>query len=203
MPTWVPLCFKMSEQRENVRVKDRLQVSYRLIVSGDDTDIESAEQFFPYIWSKYPSSIIIEEVEDANFKILPHIIDLNRKIDILIELLNQKNRPQVEIPMTRDVNISASGIKINIGEPSTLGQKIALCIILPFVPPNKLFIMGEITRSILLEPMSDEDSVLYDTGLKFLNLREEDQEKIIRYIFKRQRDLLRDKKMLTKDESID
>lgn len=192
-----------AEQREDVRVNDRLQITYRLIESKDISPTENAEKFFPYIWSKYPSSIILEEVEDANFKIVPHIIDLNRKIDILIELLIHRDRLQVEVPMTRDVSISASGIKIGISEPSNKGQKIAICIVLPFVPPQKLFIMGEVTRSILLDPMPHEEGAIYETGIKFLNLKEDDHEKIIKYIFKRQRDLLRDKKRLTKDESYD
>ncbi len=193
-----------ADHRKNVRVNDRLQVSYRFIASAGDTATEDVEKFFPSIWCKYPSSIILnEEVEDTNSKILPHIIDLNRKIDILIELLTNRDRPEVELPEMREVSISASGIKININEPSNPGQKIALCIILPFVPPAKLFIMGEVTRSILLVSMSDRDSEIYETGIKFLNLKEEDQEKIIKYIFKRQRDLLRDKKMLTNAESID
>lgn len=191
------------EQRENVRVKDRLPVTYRLIDSEDSNHTASPEEFFPYIWSKYPQSIILEETDDSNFKVLPHIIDLNRKMDILIELLTNENGLQVEVPAARDVCISASGIKIDINESSIPGQKIALCIILPFAPPVQLFVTGEVMRSILSDPPPAEDRVFYETGIKFLDLREEDREKIIKYIFKRQRDLLKDKKRLTNGETCD
>lgn len=197
------------ERRRHVRIKDclqisyRLQLSYRLIDPGKSEETRGPEEFFPPIWSKYPQSIVLEETDDSDFKVLPHIIDLNRKMDILIDLLANENRHQVEVPPVRDVCISASGIKINISEPTTPGQKIALCIILPFVPPFQLFATGEVTRSILLEPALSDDKVLYETGIKFLDLREEDQERIIKYIFKRQRDLLKDKKRLTNGETCD
>lgn len=190
------------EQRANVRVQDRLQITYRIIGPEDAALTERADRFFPLIWTKYPVSAVFEEVEDANFKILPHIIDLNRKIDILVDLLINENRPQVEIPRLKDVCISASGIRIDINEPSEPGQRIALCIILPFVPPSKVFVMGEVTRSVPLESELEE-GLLYETGIRFTDLTEEDYEKIIRYIFKKQRDLLKDKKRLTNEESSD
>jgi len=192
------------EQRENVRAKDRLQVTYRIIESEDISPTENAERYFPLIWTKYPTSIILEETEDTGPKILPHIIDLNRKIDLLVELLiHRDSPPSLEIVQYKDVCISASGIKLNIGEPSNPGQKIALCIILPFAPPAKLFVLGEITRSILLAPVLNEEGTLYETGIRFLNIHEEDCEKIIRYIFKRQRDLLKEIRRLTNEEHSD
>lgn len=191
----------MEEQRANVRVKDRLQVSYRLLADSDYDIAGDADKYFPYVWTKYPHSIILlDETEDAGFRILPHIIDLNRKFDLLIELLTQEKRPQVEIPRTMHICISASGIKININEPSIPGQKIALCIILPFIPPTKIFIMGEVTRSSPLKGHEDETG--YETAVKFLDLKEDDYEKIVKYIFKRQRDILRDmKRLITEDVS--
>ena len=189
-----------TEQRANVRVKDRLHITYRLIETTDTGTGKGADQYFPFIWTKYPNSIIAEDAEEANYKILSHIIDLNRKIDVLAELLIQENKLPAEVTKSRDVCISASGIKINISEPSNHGQKIALCIVLPFTPPAKLFVMGEITRSAISEPVSDEDDIKYETAVRFLDLKEEDYEKIIKYIFKRQRDMLKDKKRLTDEE---
>jgi hypothetical protein len=194
----------MQEQRANVRVKDRLQVSYRLISDEDFIPEEGADKYFPNVWARYPHSIILlEESEDSNFKILPHIIDLNRKIDLLIEFLTQENKPKVEIPKDISVCISASGIKLDISEHSTPGQKIALCIILPFVPPTMIFIMGEITRSVPLSTSlnsgEEEMGICYETAVRFLDLKDDDYEKIVRYIFKKQRDILRDMKRLTTD----
>jgi len=197
------------ERRKYVRIEDRLQVvyklpvSYRLIGPEGDSEYRSPEEFFPYIWSKYPQSIITEEHDDSNSNIIPQLVDLNRKLDILMELLTREDKPQVEVPLTKEVSISASGMKIDIDEATVPGQKIALCIIFPFVPPFKMFVTGEVTRCILLEPEYPGDRVLYETGIKFLDLSEENRERVIKYIFKRQRELLKNKKRLTDGETCD
>lgn len=200
-PTVNPPINPDDEQRENVRVKDRLQVSYRIIESEDNCPTENAERFFPLIWTKYPASVILEETEDTGAKILPHIIDLNRKMDLLVELLVRRDSaPPLEIAQYQDVCISASGMKLNIQEPTYSGQKIALCIILPFAPPARVFVLAEVTRSTRMDPVPHAEGTLYETGVRFINIHEEDSEKIIRYIFKKQRDLLKEIRRLTNEE---
>lgn len=180
------------DRRENVRVKDRLQLAYKLLGSEDISGCD-AESFFPHIWNKYPSYLSVEESEEVNSRILPHIIELHRKIDILAELLSHENRLQVEVPLECEVCISASGVGLNIGESSTPGQKIALCIVLPFVPPAGIFLIGEVTRSNISEHAAYNGKTMYDTGINFVSIKEDDREKLIKYIFKRQRDILRDR----------
>lgn len=192
----------MEEKRGTVRVYDRLQIAYRLIEDEDYASTESPEKYFPYIWSKYPSSIIIEESEESNLKLLPHIVDLNRKMDIMIELLLKNNKDmRVEVPVERDVSLSASGIKMDIGESACPGQMIALCLVLPMVPPTNLFITGEIKRSSNSTSTEGKEKGLFETGIRFLDMKEDDYEKIVKYIFKKQRDFLRNKKMLTKEDT--
>ena len=181
------------DRRENVRVKDRLQVSYKLIEPGDMLSETIAESFFPHIWNKYPPYMSLEESDDAHSKLLPHIIELHRKVDILAELLAHENRSKVEVPLEHDVCISASGVGLNIDEHSTPGQKIALCIVLPLIPPVNIFITGEVTRSNMLESPSDCEKTIFETGINFVSIKDDDREKLIKYIFKRQRDLLRDR----------
>lgn len=194
----------MEEKRGTIRVYDRLQIAYRFIEDDEWTSSESPERYFPYIWSRYPSSVVSDESEESNLKILPHIIDLHRKMDILIELMLHNNKGiQVEVPLERDVSISASGIKLDISETSLPGQKIALCLVLPMIPPVNLFIVGEVRRSIRAESSGGVAEVFFETGIKFIDIKDDDYEKIVKYIFKKQRDLLRNKKMLTSDESFD
>ena len=178
------------ERRSSVRVKDRLQVAYRVLNMDKPLDGRVAEDYFPPIWTKYPANLILpDDMEESMGKIIHHIVDLNQKIDILIDLLSPEQGAKIEIPKIRDVCISATGIRFTIREPSFPGQKIALCIILPFVPPVKIFVIGEVRRSV---PLGD---ILFETGIKFLDLKDDDYERIMRYIFKRQRDMLRDKKL--------
>ncbi|MDD5434056.1 MAG: PilZ domain-containing protein [Nitrospira sp.] len=194
----------MEEKRGHVRVYDRLQIAYRFIENKDWVSSENPEKYFPHIWCKYPSSIVFDETEESNLKILPHIADLNRKIDLLIELLLPDNKGlHIEVPAERDVSISGSGIRMEIIEPAYTGQKIALCIVLPLIPLTNLFIAGEVKRSVRSESSEGKEKGLFEIGIKFLDLKDDDYEKIVKYIFKKQRDFLRNKKMLTTDDSFD
>lgn len=170
------------DRRENVRVKDRIQVAYRFVGTEDIAEHDRPERFFPFIWNKYPQSLPLEEVEESNTKVLHHIIELHWKMDILIETVAPEKRLLVEVPKERDVCISASGIRINLDSSSLPGQRIALCIVLPFIPPANIYVIGEV-----IEDKNDK------TAINFLDIREDDREKLIKYIFKRQRDLLRDR----------
>ena len=194
----------MEEKRGHVRVYDRLQIAYKFIADNEWTSSENPEKYFPYIWNKYPSSIVVDESEESNIKMLPHIVDLNRKIDLLIELLLPNNNGiRIEVPAERDISISGSGIKMEISEPASTGQKIALCIVLPLIPPTNLFIVGEVRRTSRLDSYEVNGNGPFETGIKFLDVKDDDYEKIVKYIFKKQRDFLRNKKMLTTDDSFD
>ncbi|MEK6714037.1 MAG: PilZ domain-containing protein [Nitrospirota bacterium] len=173
------------DRRENVRVKDRIQVAYRFVGTEDIVEHDRPERFFPFIWNKYPQSLPLEEVEESNTKVLHHIIELHWKMDILIETVAPEKRLLVEVPKERNVCISASGIRINLDSSSLPGQRIALCIVLPFIPPANIYVIGEV-----IEVIEDKN---YETAINFLDIRDDDREKLIRYIFKRQRDLLRDR----------
>lgn len=181
------------DRRENVRVKDRIQVAYRFVGTEDIVEHDRPERFFPFIWNKYPQSFPLEEVEESNTRVLHHIIELHWKMDILIETVAPEKRLLVEVPKERNVCISASGIRINLDSSSLPGQRIALCIVLPFIPPANLYLIGEVIRNDISDHLLPEEDMIYETAINFLDIREDDREKLIRYIFKRQRDLLRDR----------
>lgn len=183
------------DRRENVRVKDRIQIAYRFVEASDIAENDRPEKFFPFIWNKYPQLLPLEEIEETPTKILHHIIELHRKMDILIETVAPVNRSLVEVPKERDVCISASGIRINLESPSLPGQRIALCIVLPFIPPVNVFIIGEVIRNDISEHLPPEEDMIHETAVNFIEIKEDDRETLIRYIFKRQRDILRDRAM--------
>lgn len=181
------------DRRENVRVRDRIQVAYRLVTKEDIAENDRPERFFPFIWNKYPQALPIEEVEEHNTKMLHHIVELHRKMDILIETVSPERRTLVEVPKERDVCISASGMRIQLDSPATPGQMIMLCIVLPFIPPANIFVTGEVIRSEMPEDTCHGEDSGIGTGINFLTIKEDDREALIRYIFKRQRDMLRDR----------
>ncbi len=188
------------DRRGNVRVRDRIHVAYRLVAAEDIAENDRPESYFPFIWNKYPQALPLEEVEEHHTRMLHHIVELHRKMDILIETVSPENRTRVEVPKERDVCISASGMRVPLDGPAAPGLIIMLCIVLPFIPPANIFVKGEVIRSETPADSGNEDDAEYGTGITFLEIKEDDREALIRYIFKRQRDLLRDRAVEKVDE---
>ncbi|MCC6544018.1 MAG: PilZ domain-containing protein [Nitrospirae bacterium] len=181
------------DRRENVRIIDKIPLAYRFVTAEDIAENNRPERYFPYIWNKYPQLLPSEELEENHTKLLNHIIDLHRKMDILIETVAPECRTIVEIPKEQDVCISASGIRIHLDTPATAGQLMILCIVLPFIPPASIFVTGEVIRRDMSEDLIPDEKNYFETVINFLTIKEDDRETLIKYIFKRQRDMLRDR----------
>lgn len=181
------------DRRENVRVRDRIPVSYRFVTAEEIGENNRPERFFPYIWNKYPQVLPLEEVEEHHTRMLNHVIELHRKMDILIEKVAPESGTIVEIPREKDVCISASGIRIQLDTTVMPGQIVVLCIVLPFIPPANIFVTGEVIKHDMSADFTHEEASSFGTSINFLAIKEDDRETLIRYIFKRQRDMLRDR----------
>ena len=181
------------DRRDNVRVNDSIPVAYRLVTAEDVADPGRPERFFPFIWNKYPQVLPLEDVEEHHTRMLHHIIELHRKLDVLIETVTPESRTIVEVPEEKDVCISASGLRIHLDSPVMPGQLIVFCIVLPFIPPASIFVTGEVIRHDMSHDVTFEEESCSGTAINFLTIKEDDRETLIRYIFKRQRDMLRDR----------
>lgn len=181
------------DRRDNVRVNDSIPVAYRLVTAEDVADPGRPERFFPFIWNKYPQALPLEDAEEHHTRMLHHIIELHRKLDVLIETVRPESRTIVEVPKEKDVCISASGLRIHLDSPVMPGQLIVFCIVLPFIPPASIFVTGEVIRHDMSHDITSEEESCSGTAINFLTIKEDDRETLIRYIFKRQRDMLRDR----------
>ncbi len=182
-----------TDRRDNVRVRDRIPVTYRFVTAEDIAINNRQDRFFPFIWNKYPQALPLEEIEDNQARMFNQIIELHRKMDILIETVAPERRTIVEVPKEQDICISASGIKINLDTPVTPGQIIILCMVLPFIPPINIFVTGEVIRREISGDLFTEEDSYFGTAINFTAIKEDDREILIRYIFKKQRDMLRDR----------
>jgi c-di-GMP-binding flagellar brake protein YcgR len=90
----------------------------------------------------------------------------------------------------RRVNMSGGGLRIKLPEELSSGTLINLDIFLPSHPFKAVIAVGSVIRAT--EVLLNLDTVTsYVTAIKFLHITENDQEKIISYIFNEQRNNLR------------
>lgn len=78
------------------------------------------------------------------------------------------------------LDISATGIKMMTDRNLPEGTKPEFQFVLPILPFRDMVLVGEVIRSV---PASEKaDHPIFETGVSFKNIRESDQEQIIRFV---------------------
>lgn len=109
---------------------------------------------------------------------------VNENIDKsnLIILLNEmKDKGEIKSGVT--VDISGGGARLRTSQPLELNKKLILSINLPSF---HLTLIGKVLR---VEKELYNNKIVYHSGIEFINISENDKEKIIEFIFVRMREL--------------
>lgn len=181
-----------SAGREHVRIDDLLCLEF-FVTRG--TERELIEQFRGRNPRKSPVQIqaptwftqkdersVLEEVEK---EILKSLSSMDHKIDAIVKYLLDGNRNALMALSPRRVNISGAGIRFAMAEPVSVGEYLEMRLYLPDSGGVPVNILGQVIRTERKKGTAAEVAVRY----RFLE--EEDRDRIIRYIFGRQREALR------------
>jgi len=132
-----------------------------------------------------------EALSDMNSPLIPMLLSLDKKLDMIISLLDEKGEKQKMLQKkTIKVNIGGMGLRFPAEEQFKKGDILELKMGFPLVPPVNILALGEVVRT---EKEQGEEQ-LFQTAIKFAVIDEEDRERIIRYIFQRQRESIRAEK---------
>ncbi len=162
--------------REHVRTEDCVPVYYG-VLDG------SSEIKPPEGWET-----LFEEIEpgpEENTKLYELLFDMNNKLNILLDYIS--TRHDFRIPRARNVNISGGGLQFYCFDKFKMGDLIAMKIFLPTYA-HTVSVKGEVVR---VAPREDGG---YDVAVKYVGMDEATRDKIIRYVFARQRKVLRTEK---------
>lgn len=165
-------------RREYVRTNDVIPVYYEL--EGD------AEGRAAFDWE-----VMFDEIEpkaEENPKLYELLFDINQKLNILLNHITEKNG--FNMPEVKEVNISGGGLRFFSKEAFDAGQKLVLKTFLP-VYAHVIKIKCEVVRSLPHEGGG------YSVAVKYVDMDETTRDKIIKYIFAKQRRVLRTEKSTT------
>ncbi|MBI5809655.1 MAG: PilZ domain-containing protein [Deltaproteobacteria bacterium] len=160
-------------RREYVRTSDHIPVYY-------EQWSESAQQKSELDWE-----VLFNEIEpspEENPRLYELLFDINQKLNMLIRHMSDKNG--FNMPEARDVNISGGGLRFFCSDFFKEGEKLILKTFLPTFA-HAIKIRCEVVRSI------PAGAGGYEVAVKYVNMDEGTREKIIKYIFAKQRKLLR------------
>ncbi len=179
----VNLTITGEERRSFFRVDDAFPIKIKKI---DKKPLLS--RFLTYYAPSKQNSIETEYYDDA---IMRSLLEINRKLDYLINTIILKEEG-LSFEEIKPVNISASGIRLEMEEKAEVGDVVELKMVLPSHPPVALVTYGEVVR---VDEKEVNGKTIYDTAVKFTEMSEEIRDEIIRYTLKREREIIKSKKL--------
>ncbi len=187
-------------------MSDETAKGKRSFVRGDilfkvKFSIFSSQEYEEFIktgdWSSYAEKMPQEKDTDTisssesfqNPYLVEFLVDIDEKLDKILFLLSKDSESKQRVREGRGVNISGSGMLMEVDEPVEPGNIISANFILsrvPFVYLNNIF--GRVVKA---KQKEREEGSVYRLGIKFLAIDPNDREKIISCVFQRQREIIR------------
>lgn len=111
---------------------------------------------------------------------------INRKLDLLLNTLGAQKLGFDSLPV-RQINISGGGLSFPSKEPFNRGDVLEVMTVLAAGSSVALYIYGEVVAA---ERRNDG----FEIGIKFVAMDDKIREEICRYVFERERQILREKR---------
>jgi hypothetical protein len=187
-----------SERRQDVRIYDKIYFRSEFLCHGDrktqvlPTTLERMRSnkliIDSFLKGKYgyPGVDEVPYTKESPFN--QAIWEINRKLDLLIHMYLTEEFRELIKTSPRDVNISASGIRFISRDSYEKGDLLEINLILPMVPLLFVRLVGDVIR---LKPVTSYETKRSAVAVRFLQMDPESKDDIIRYLFRRQRELLR------------
>ncbi len=170
-------------KREHVR--DNIPIFYEVLRENGEPEVLSD-------WE-----LMFDDIDpgpEENPRLYELLFDINHKLNILVGHLSEKNG--FNLPEAKNVNISGGGLRFRCNEYFKPGEKLELKTFLP-VFPHALHMKCEVVG------ISPFDEGGYEVRVKYLDMDETTREKIIKYIFAKQRKILRTAKQGEAGEAVE
>ncbi len=171
---------QFSRMREFSRVDSYIPLQVRLVPAEERETIRSRT-------SGQTASIETRDLPDLQDKFLNDWVKLlNSKLDAIVNMLVLQREGFSSMPVTR-VNISGGGLGFLSKDRYNLGNIIEAKLVLPMMPPVALFVYGEVVKV-------DQLTNAYSIATKFIAMDEDVRDEIVKYVFRRQREILREQR---------
>lgn len=166
--------------REFSRVEAFLPVRIRRIL-GEERQVVRSRIVIESVLTEHPE---MPKLEDEKLSTCLQI--LNSKLDSIIRMLAfpAESHNALDFEM---VSISAGGLGLLSGEAYEVGELVEIRMVLPTSPFMILYVYGNVVKC---EPVCQK----YELGVEFIEIDDDIREHIAKYVFDRQREIIRKKR---------
>ncbi|OGP64745.1 MAG: hypothetical protein A3K22_04620 [Deltaproteobacteria bacterium RBG_16_42_7] len=189
-----------TESREYFRVKVRLPIEFRTISYDEYLNLENIVKCGPARIADNITEVhllmkeTLSKDEREKGQIYAYVQMIDKKLDMIIDLLSKPKDDGMYIKKYIDVNISGSGIGFVSDVKLDVGEYVELKIVLPMPPYLKITSLCKVARSKGIEINGVAN---WEVGLKFEVIKEDGRDLLINYIFTKERESLGSRKRLT------
>jgi len=175
--------------RAHMRMDVTILLQYRKLTLQEYEDIEgknfscgeesSTDSFSlqPFMEEKENGKV----AENVDPFVINSLIDINTKLSLVLSMLScEETCIFTQQPM--EANLSEGGIGFTVKEEVEKGQFLEIEILMPSFPTA---VWGKVVRT---NPLPEGG---YMVGIEYTHIKEEYQDKIVHYLFKKQREMLR------------
>ena len=181
------------ERRSYVRGDLFFKVKFRIIapeeyktIKGTGDQILSPDKE-ELIFNSSGTNNLDTEITTNSF-IIDFLLQMDEKLDRILAILTKDEGDKVLPNQGTGGNISGSGMNIIVDKPIELGEVIHTNFLLSRFPMVFIDVFGEVVQ---ITPVDENGKTVYHLGIKFLNLKLNDRERIIACVFQRQREKIR------------
>ncbi len=118
--------------------------------------------------------------------------DLNAKLDLLFLLFGNDEYKALLASPPKKINLSGSGLALYSNQVYEAGEAMVVKMALPISPLAFIELIVEVVSCSETKHQKEEENK-YRIATKYLSISDESREKIIKYVFQRQREILREK----------
>jgi len=171
---------KYRSLREYARVDGHIPIEVRLVPEEERPNVRSRTSLETALTEN-------QELPELNDRVLAECLRiLNTKLDTIIRLLSMQTSDYSALRM-EEVNISAGGLSTFSRHNFQLDDMVEIRMILPTSPYTILYVYGNIVKI-------DEECGRLKVSIEFTLIDEDIREYIVKYVFERQREILRKKR---------
>ncbi len=181
------------ERRSHVRGDLSFKVKYTIITPEEYEKLKTSEE---EIFSPNKEEPIIDITDTdrdtdstSNTCLIDLLLHMDEKLDRILSILSKGEAEKGFFNYEGiGIDISSSGMNIVVDKPVEPGKIIHANFVLSRFPLVLIDLFGQIIR---VTPVDEEGKTMYHLGIKFLDLKPNDREKIITCVFQRQREAIR------------
>ncbi len=183
----------LNEKREYFRLRENLPIEFREI---EEWEFASARERMILdskrikLKSILPDFGTLEDSKGKNREILLCLELINKKLDLLLESMNEKDKKEGFVRGLSTIDVSGSGLRF-LSDRKPKKSHLELLIFLPDINRQRIRIIAEVVR---VNEKKVGDDLLWEIAVRYVEILEDDRDALIAYLIEREREIIKKRK---------